>query len=111
MFVRRYGAPYATVHRADLQAMLLEAACAAGVEPPVFAHLPLLIAPDGTKLSKRRHGPVVSVTTYRDAGFLPGEPVRVMARAPGEEPIAVRVGRSTFALRRFEADFVDVEAA
>ncbi len=44
---------------------------ALGVEPPGFAHLPLLIAPDGTKLSKRRHGPGVSVTTYRDAGFLP----------------------------------------
>jgi glutamyl-tRNA synthetase len=40
-------------------------------EPPRFAHLPLLIAPDGAKLSKRKHGPVVSVTTYRDAGFLP----------------------------------------
>ena len=38
---------------------------------PQFAHLPLLVAPDGTKLSKRRHGSVVSVTTYRDAGFLP----------------------------------------
>src|SRR5690348_2511445 len=44
---------------------------AAGYAPPNFAHLPLLVAPDGTKLSKRRHGPVVSVTTYRDAGFLP----------------------------------------
>ncbi len=44
---------------------------AAGYAPPRFAHLPLLVAPDGTKLSKRRHGPVVSVTTYRDAGFLP----------------------------------------
>ena len=44
---------------------------AAGGELPAFAHLPLLIAPDGTKLSKRRHGPVVSVTTYRDLGFLP----------------------------------------
>ena len=43
----------------------------AGVTPPKFAHLPLLVAPDGTKLSKRRHGPVVSVTTYRDSGFLP----------------------------------------
>ena len=42
-----------------------------GAEPPQFAHLPLLIAPDGAKLSKRKHGPVVSVTTYRDAGFLP----------------------------------------
>jgi len=44
---------------------------AAGAAPPQFAHLPLLVAPDGTKLSKRRHGPIVSVTTYRDAGFLP----------------------------------------
>jgi glutamyl-tRNA synthetase len=44
---------------------------AAGAAPPEFAHLPLLIAPDGAKLSKRKHGPVVSVTTYRDAGFLP----------------------------------------
>ncbi len=40
-------------------------------EAPTFAHLPLLIAPDGSKLSKRKHGPVVSVTSYRDAGFLP----------------------------------------
>jgi glutamyl-tRNA synthetase len=44
---------------------------AAGYAPPQFAHLPLLVAPDGTKLSKRKHGPVVSVTTYRDAGFVP----------------------------------------
>lgn len=44
---------------------------AAGVPRPQFAHLPLLIAPDGSKLSKRKHGPVVSVTTYRDHGFLP----------------------------------------
>jgi glutamyl-tRNA synthetase len=44
---------------------------AAGLQQPEFAHLPLLVAPDGSKLSKRRHGPVVSVTTYRDGGFLP----------------------------------------
>ena len=44
---------------------------ALGGDTPQFGHLPLLVAPDGTKLSKRRHGPVVSVTTYRDAGFLP----------------------------------------
>ena len=41
-----------------------------GAEAPQSAHLPLLVAPDGAKLSKRKHGPVVSVTTYRDAGFL-----------------------------------------
>src|SRR5713226_146839 len=44
---------------------------ALGVAPPRFAHLPLINAPDRTKLSKRRHGPVVSLTTYRDRGFLP----------------------------------------
>jgi glutamyl-tRNA synthetase len=44
---------------------------ALGAPAPEFAHLPLLVAPDGAKLSKRKHGPVVSVTTYRDAGFLP----------------------------------------
>lgn len=48
--------------------LIFEAAAEAS---PEFAHLPLLIAPDGSKLSKRKHGPVVSVTTYRDAGFLP----------------------------------------
>ena len=29
------------------------------VAAPRFAHLPLLVAPDGAKLSKRKHGPVV----------------------------------------------------
>ncbi|MGA2218175.1 MAG: glutamate--tRNA ligase [Terracidiphilus sp.] len=45
---------------------------ALGSPSPQFAHLPLLVAPDGAKLSKRKHGPVVSVTTYSEAGFLPG---------------------------------------
>ena len=40
------------------------------VTPPKFAHLPLILAPDGKKLSKRIHGEIVSMTTYRDRGFL-----------------------------------------
>ena len=43
---------------------------AMGVTPPIFAHLPLIMAPNKGKLSKRKHGEVVSMTTYRDAGFL-----------------------------------------
>jgi glutamyl-tRNA synthetase len=43
---------------------------ALGVTPPVFAHLPLILAPNKGKLSKRKHGEVVSMTTYRDAGFI-----------------------------------------
>ncbi len=65
---------------------------AAGAPLPRFAHLPLLIAPDGSKLSKRKHGPVVSVTTYRDNGFLPlgvhqlSLPARMVAkRQPGAD--------------------------
>ena len=50
------------------QVLLYEAL---GLPAPRFAHLPLINAPDRTKLSKRKHGEVVSVTTYRDRGFLP----------------------------------------
>ncbi len=47
-----------------------------------------------------------------EIGFLPGEPVRVVARGqPGDEPIAVRLGQTTFALRRFEAALVTVHEA
>ena len=42
---------------------------ALGVEPPRYAHLPLLYGPDGKKLSKR-HG-AASVQELRDAGYLP----------------------------------------
>jgi len=44
---------------------------AMGEAVPRFAHLPLINAPDKSKLSKRKHGEVVSLTTYRDRGFLP----------------------------------------
>jgi len=40
-----------------------------GVEPPLYAHVPMILGPDGAKLSKR-HG-AVSVLQYRDDGFLP----------------------------------------
>lgn len=44
---------------------------ALGYETPNFGHMPLLLGPDQSKLSKRKHGPIVSVVNYRDAGFLP----------------------------------------
>jgi glutamyl-tRNA synthetase len=42
---------------------------ALGIEPPVLAHLPRVLGPDGAKLSKR-HG-ATSVFEYRDQGYLP----------------------------------------
>src|ERR1051326_4495361 len=44
---------------------------ALGAPVPQFAHLPLILAPNKSKLSKRKHGEVVSLTTYRDRGFVP----------------------------------------
>lgn len=44
---------------------------ALGARVPEFAHLPLILAPNKGKLSKRKHGEVVSLTTYRDRGFVP----------------------------------------
>ncbi len=50
------------------QVLLYEAL---GAEVPLFSHLPLILAPNKGKLSKRKHGEVVSLTTYRDRGFIP----------------------------------------
>ena len=45
----------------------------------------------------------------QDIGFLPGEHVAVMARGlPGGDPLVVRVGLSTFALRLVEAACVQI---
>ncbi len=51
---------------------------AMGVEPPVYAHLPMILGPDGTKLSKR-HG-AVSVLHYRAEGYLPEALLNYLAR-------------------------------
>lgn len=49
------------------------------------------------------------VLRLTEIGFVPGEAVRIIASGtPGREPIAVRLGHTTFALRRHEAAFVHV---
>jgi glutamyl-tRNA synthetase len=58
---------------------------AAGATPPRFAHLPLILGPDKKRLSKR-HG-AVSVTEYRDKGYLPEAMFNFLALlgwSPGE---------------------------
>jgi ferrous iron transport protein A len=49
------------------------------------------------------------VRRLTEIGFLPGEPVKIVARIPGGDPLAVRIGNSTFALRRREAACVQVQ--
>ncbi len=44
-----------------------------------------------------------------ELGFVPGEQIRIMAESfPGRDPMAIRVGSSTFALRRHEARCIEV---
>jgi len=46
----------------------------------------------------------------RELGFVPGEPVQVVARGPlGGEPLLIQVGFTRFALRRSEAARVSVQ--
>lgn len=51
---------------------------ALGAEPPVYAHLPTVLTPDGERLSKR-HG-ARGVLQYRDDGYLPEAVVNYLAR-------------------------------
>ena len=57
------------------QIMIYEAL---GQPPPAFAHLPMMLAPNGEKLSKR-HG-AVSATEYREQGYSPRAVLNYLAR-------------------------------
>jgi glutamyl-tRNA synthetase len=51
---------------------------ALGLEPPRYAHIPMIAGPDGAKLSKR-HG-AVSVLEYREMGYLPEAMLNYLVR-------------------------------
>jgi glutamyl-tRNA synthetase len=61
---------------------------ALGVEPPVYAHVPMILDEHGKKLSKRTGA--ASVTEYRDMGFLPEAVLNYLVRlgwAHGDQEI------------------------
>lgn len=61
-------------------------------------------------VARGAHDPVAQ--RLGELGFVPGERVRVVALGPvGQEPIAVQVGFTRFALRRAEAERVVLDAA
>ena len=51
---------------------------ALGAEPPLYGHCPIILGEDGLKLSKRRGA--VSVTAYRELGYLPEAMLNYLAR-------------------------------
>jgi glutamyl-tRNA synthetase len=77
---------------------------ALGAEPPIFAHVPLILGADRTRLSKR-HG-ATSVGSYADEGFLP-EAFRnflaLLGWSPGDD---TEFMRTADLLRRFSLEGV-----
>jgi len=64
---------------------------ALGAKIPVYAHVPMILGPDGTKLSKR-HG-AVSVLQYEEDGFLPDALLNYLVRlgwSHGDQEIFTR---------------------
>ena len=64
---------------------------ALGAKVPVYAHVPMILGPDGTKLSKR-HG-AVSVLQYEEDGFLPDALLNYLVRlgwSHGDQEIFTR---------------------
>jgi glutamyl-tRNA synthetase len=51
---------------------------ALGAAPPVYAHLPMILGPDGAKLSKR-HG-AVDIREYQEQGYLPAAMLNYLVR-------------------------------
>jgi glutamyl-tRNA synthetase len=51
---------------------------ALGATPPIYAHVPMILGPDGAKLSKR-HG-AVSVLQYAEEGYLPDALLNYLVR-------------------------------
>ncbi len=67
------------------QILLIEAL---GGKRPIYAHLPLLLDEDRSKLSKRKQGEAVSLDFYRKQGYLPEALVNFLALLgwnPGDE--------------------------
>ena len=76
-----------------------------GVEPPKYAHIPLILNIDGTKMSKRDQG--ASLTTYMEEGYAARSrgqlplPARLVAQEQPRENAARRKSSSSSTCRRF----------
>ena len=82
---------------------------AMGAEVPRYAHLSLLMGPDGTKLSKR-HGHT-AISAYRDEGYLPEALVNYLALLgwnPGDEDTALPLDEM---VKRFDLETVSKNPA
>ena len=75
---------------------------ALGFPPPRFAHLPMILAPDRSKLSKR-HG-ATSLQEYREQGYLPEALVNYLALLGWSHPDGVEIFSPSEAITHFSLD-------
>ncbi len=84
-----------------------------GLAPPAFGHVPLVLGPDGARLSKRHAGS--SIAEMRNAGLSPERVVGWIARVTGirgdDRPIAARDLVDGFSLGRLSASSPAVRLA
>ncbi len=82
---------------------------AMGADIPIYAHLPLVLAPDRSKLSKRKGAK--ALTEYRDAGFVPDAMLNCLAMTgwhPGDDE---EVFSRTELVERFEMSQIQKSSA
>jgi ferrous iron transport protein A len=72
---------------------------AAGQSGTVLHLAPSSLPGGGADMSRR----------LMELGFVPGERIRMLRRGFTGGPLAIKVGESTFALRRFEAALVSIK--
>jgi ferrous iron transport protein A len=60
-------------------------------------------------LAPAAHGGADVPRRLMELGFVPGERIRMLKRGLPGGPVAVKVGESTFALRRFEAALISIQ--
>mgnify|MGYP003623230357 CR=1 FL=1 len=82
---------------------------ALGYEPPLFAHIPMILGPDKSKLSKR-HGNT-SVEQFRSAGYLPEAMVNFMALLSWTDGTEQEIFTVEELIQKFSLDRVSSSAA
>lgn len=82
---------------------------AIGITPPQFGHLPMILGPDKSKLSKR-HG-ATSVLEYRDEGYLPEALQNFMVLLGWSLDDKTEIMSTDFLVENFELERVSKPAA
>ncbi len=82
---------------------------ALGLDPPLFGHLPMILAADRTKLSKR-HG-AIAIEEFRELGMLPGAILNYCALLGWSPPGEAEVLTLQETVQAFDLDRVGASAA